>query len=131
MLVALADLQGRVDFGGVQCGDDVLQCAFVGRLEARLIAMGIWESHSWNGDVEKAGAFVAVRETRYSQDGVEAEVCPVFQISNVPPAVHVVAEACGDLCDQCGRWVWSCQVLHNGGSRPIKAELRSEITILC
>lgn len=88
------------------------------------------ESRSWNGNVEKAGAFFAVREIRNSHDGVEAEVFPIYQISDVPPAMHMVANACGDLINQIDCWVWSCQVLHNGRCRPIEAELGSEITIL-
>lgn len=92
--------------------------------------MGLWESGSWNGNVEKAGAFFAVRETGNSLDGVEAEIFPIFQISDVPPAVHMMAKACGKLFNQCHCWVWSCQVLHDGGCRPIQTELWSEITIL-
>lgn len=33
MLMALAGLEGCVDFGSVESGDDVLKCAFVGRLD--------------------------------------------------------------------------------------------------
>ena len=130
VLVALADLEGGVDFGRVQRGDDVLQRAFVGGLQARLVAVGLRERRGGNGNVEQAGAFPAVREAGDRQDGVEAEVFPIFQVSDVPPAVHVVAEACGDLCDQCRCRVRSCQVLHNGGCWPVEAELGSQITIL-
>lgn len=91
--------------------------------------MGIWESRNWYGNVEKAGAFFAVREIGNSHDTVEIEVIPFLQIPNVPPAVHMVADACGYLFNKCQRWAWSCQIVHNGGCRPIKAEFRSEITI--
>lgn len=129
MLVALTGLEGCVDFGSVECGNDVLKCAFVGGLDYRLIAMRLWESRGWNRNVEKAGAFFAGREIGNSLDRVKVEVFPIFQISDVPPTVHMLAKAYGDLVDHCYRWVWSCQVLHYGGCRPIEAELGSEIAI--
>ena len=130
VLVALAGLEGCVDFGSVECINGILNCAFVGGLDHRLIAMGPWESCRWNGNVEKAGAIFAVREIGNRHDGVEVEIFPFFQISDVPPAVHVLAKACGELTNQCHCLVWSRQVLHNSGCRPIQAELGSEITIL-
>ena len=100
MLVALAGLEGCVGFGNVECGEDVLKFAFVGDLEHGLNAVRLWESGRWNGNVEEAGAFFAVRETGDSFDGFEAEVFPCFQISNVPPAVQMVSNACRELADQ-------------------------------
>ena len=130
MLVALAGLEGCVDFGRVICGNCVLKCAFVGWLDTRLVGVGLWESRRWNGNVKKAGAFFAVREVGNRHDGVEAKIFPIFQISDVPPAVHMKAKTSGDFVNQCHCWVWTCHVLHNGGCRPIQAELRSEITII-
>ena len=40
VLVALADFEGRVDFGGVEGGDGVLECAFVGGLDQWLTVLG-------------------------------------------------------------------------------------------
>ena len=130
VLVALADLEGGVDFGGVEGGNGVLKCAFVGGLDQWLTVLGLCQSCGWNGDVEKAGAFFAVREVGNSHDSVKVEVFPIFQISYVPPAMHMVTNAYGDLPYQCHCWVWPCQVLHNGRGWPIEAELRSEITII-
>ena len=72
VLVALAGFEGCVDFGDVECGQDVLKFAFVGDLDYRLTAMRLWESHGRNGNIEKAGAFFAVRETGDSLNGFEA-----------------------------------------------------------
>lgn len=129
MLMALAGLERRVDFGSVEGGNGVLKCALIGGLDDGLIVVDAWESRGWDGNVQKAEAFLAVREIGNSHDGVEVEVFPIFQISDVPPAVHMVAKTCGDLPHQCHCWVWSRQVLHNSGCRPIEAELGSEITI--
>lgn len=78
MLVALAGLEGCVDSGRVERGNGVLKCAFVGGLNTRLIGMRLWESHSWNGNVEKAGALFAIREIGNRQHGVEAKTFPIF-----------------------------------------------------
>ncbi len=129
MLVALARLEGCVDFRGVECVDGVLECAFVGWLDQSLSALRLWESSGWNGNVEEAGSFFAVRKVWNGHDGVEAEVFPIFQISYVPPAVHMVTEACGNLLNQCYCRVRSSQVFHNAGCRPIQAKLGSKIPI--
>ena len=129
VLMALAGLERCVDFGNVDGVQDVLKGAFVGGLDEGLIALGLRESRGWNGNVEEAGAFFAVGEIGNGQDGIEVEIFPIFQISNVPPRVHVVAKARGDFFNQCHRWVGSCQVFHHGGCRPIEAELGSQITI--
>ena len=97
VLVALADFEGGVDFGGVGGGDGVLEGAFVGGLDQWLTVLGLCQGCGWNGDVEKAGAFFAVREVGNSHDGVNVEVFPIFQIPYVPPAMHVVTNAYGDL----------------------------------
>ena len=97
VLVALAGFEGCIDFGYVEGGEDVLKFAFVGDLEYRLTAVRLWESHGRNGNVEKAGAFFAVRETRDSLDGFEAEVFPCLQISDVPPAVQTGRNPCREL----------------------------------
>ena len=97
MLVALAGPECRIDFGGVERGNGVLKCAFVGGLDQWLTVLGHCQSCGWNGDVEKAGAFFAVREVGNSHDSVKVEVFPIFQIPYVPPAMHMVANAYGDL----------------------------------
>lgn len=43
--------------------------------------------------MEKAGTFIAVGEIGDSHDGGEAEVFPDFEIPDVPPGVHVLANA--------------------------------------
>ena len=130
MLVALAGFEGRVDFGGVVGGYCVLKCAFVGRLDYRLIGVELGERHGRNGDIEKAGRFVAVREMGNRQDSLEAEVFPFFQISNIPPLVHMCAISYAKLSsNQVYCLVWSRQILHNRCCWPIEAELGSEITI--
>ena len=58
--------------------------------------MGFWESGSWNGNVEKAGGFFAVGKVGNGHDGVVVEVFPIFQIPYVPPAMHMMAKACGN-----------------------------------
>lgn len=78
MLVALAGLEGRVDFGSVESVYDVLKSAFVAGLDYRLIGTARGESRSWNGNVEKSGSFFAEREVWNRQNGVEAEVFPFF-----------------------------------------------------
>lgn len=105
VLVALAGLEGRVDFGGVERGDGVLERAFVGDLEYRLVALGRGEGRGGDGDVEQAGAFFAVGEMRDGHDGGEAEVFPDFQVPDVPPGMHVLANAHGNLFNQCHYWV--------------------------
>ena len=97
MLVALAGPEGRIDFGGVERGNGVLKCAFVGGLDQWLTVLGHCQSCGWNGDIEKAGAFFAVRKVGNSHDSFKVEVFPIFQIAYVPPAMHMVANAYGDL----------------------------------
>ena len=60
VLVALAGLEGGVDFGGVVGGYGVLECAFVGGLDYGLVGGEFGECHGRNGDIEEAGRFVAV-----------------------------------------------------------------------
>ena len=64
------------------------------------------------------------------QDSFEAEVFPFFQISNIPPLVHLGAISYAKLSsNQVYCLVWSRQILHDCCCWPIEAELGSEITI--
>lgn len=119
VLVALAGFEGCVHFGDVEGGEDVLEFAVVGDLQHGLTARRLWESHGRNGNVEKAGAFFAVGETGDGLDGFEAEVFPCFQISDVPPAVQAGRNPGGELANHRRCWIWSCQVVHHGGCRPV------------
>ena len=70
--------------------------------------MELGESHGRDGDIEKAGRFVAVREMGNRQDSLEAKVLPFFQISNIPPLVHMCAISYAKLSsNQVYCLVWS------------------------
>ena len=108
VLVALAGLEGRVDFGGVVGGYCVLERAFVGGLDYRLVGVELGESHGRYRDIEKAGRFVTVREMGNRQNGLEAEVFPFVQIADIPPLVRLCAVSYAKLSsNQVYCLVWS------------------------
>ena len=94
--VALAGFDGRVDFGGVEARDDVLEAALVGRFEGGVVDGGVGESGGFDRHIEQAGGGFgggenAAGEAGDGADGLEVEVFPGTDVANVPPAVAVDA----------------------------------------